>query len=231
MDSQQILLTGGTGGLGTGVASVLLAKGAHLTIPYVKAQEVERLRGVLTSADLARIQFVATNLLDERSVETLVNGMARVDALIHLVGGFSMGKTHEYSYVQWKQDFDLNLNTTFLVCKHSLRRMLEQNYGRIVTVGSRGAVQPTGQMASYGASKAGVVALTQAIADETKGTNITANVVLPSIIDTPANRAAMGSEQAEQWVKPESLAEVIGFLASAAAKDIRGAAIPVYGSV
>jgi NAD(P)-dependent dehydrogenase (short-subunit alcohol dehydrogenase family) len=142
-----------------------------------------------------------------------------------------MGKTHEYSYAQWKKDFDLNLNTTFLVCKHSLKKMLEHGYGRIVTVGSRGAVQPGGQLAAYCASKAGVVALTKAIADETKGTNITANSVLPSVIDTPANRQAMGSEEADQWVKPESLAQVICFLASEAAKDMRGAAIPVYGSI
>jgi NAD(P)-dependent dehydrogenase (short-subunit alcohol dehydrogenase family) len=225
------LLTGGTGGLGLGVTPTVLAQGATLvTIPYVKTQEVERLKGVLSSTDLTRIRFVETNLTDEASVEQLVNGMERVDALIHLVGGFSMGKTHEYSYSQWQQDFNLNLDTTFLVCKHSLKRMLEQNYGRIVTVGSRGAVQPGAELAAYSASKAGVVALTQAIADETKGTNITANVVLPSVIDTPTNRAAMGGENANRWVKPESLAEVICFLASEAAKDIRGAAVPVYGS-
>jgi NAD(P)-dependent dehydrogenase (short-subunit alcohol dehydrogenase family) len=231
MDGMQVLLTGGTGGLGAGVVSVLLAQGALLTIPYLKAQEVDRLKAGLAPGDLQQVQFVASNLLDEQSVEKLVNSMSQVDVLIHLVGGFSIGKTHEYSYVQWKQDFDLNLNSTFLVCKHSLRRMLVQNYGRIVTVGSRGAVQPTGQMAAYGASKAGVVALTQAIADETKGTDITANVVLPSIIDTPANRQTMGTEQADRWVKPESLAEVICFLASEAARDLRGAVVPVYGSV
>jgi NAD(P)-dependent dehydrogenase (short-subunit alcohol dehydrogenase family) len=83
---------------------------------------------------------------------------------------------------------------TFLVCKHSLAKMLPQNYGRIITVGSRGAVQPGGQLAAYCAAKAGVVALTQAIADETQGTNITANSVLPSVIDTPTNRQAMGKK-------------------------------------
>lgn len=232
MKGKQVLLTGGTGGLGLGVTPMVLAQGAAtVTIPYVRAQEVERLKGVLPPADLARIRFVETDLVNEVSVEKLVNGMDRVDVLIHLVGGFSMGKTHEYSYEQWQKDFELNLSTTFLVCKHSLRRMLEHGYGRIVTVGSRGAVQPSGQLAAYCASKAGVVALTQAIADETKGTRITANVVLPSIIDTPGNRAAMGSENADRWVKPESLAQVITFLASEAAQDIRGAAVPVYGSV
>lgn len=231
MQGKQVLLTGGTGGLGMGVTSAVLAQGANVTIPYVAEREVERLKGILPSEEFAKIRFVSVDLSNEQAVEKLVNDMGRVDVLIHLVGGFSMGKTHEYSFEQWKQDFDLNLNTTFLVCKHSLRKMLEHGYGRIVTVGSRGAVQPAGQLAAYGASKAGVVALTQAIADETKGTNITANSILPSIIDTPANREAMGSEQADKWVKPESLAQVICFLASEAAKDMRGAAVPVYGSV
>lgn len=231
MQGKRVLLTGGTGGLGMGVTSAILAQGADVTIPYYHEKEVERLKGKLSAAEFDRIRFVSANLAQESVVEQLINDMGRVDVLIHLVGGFSMGKTHEYSFEQWQKDFDLNLNTTFLACKHSLRKMLEHGYGRIVTVGSRGAVQPGGQLAAYCASKAGVVALTQAIADETKGTNITANVVLPSIIDTPTNREAMGSEQADKWVKPESLAQVICFLASEAAKDIRGAAVPVYGSI
>lgn len=231
MKGKQVLLTGGTGGLGLDVTSAVLAQGASVTLPYRQSEDIERLKAVLPLSDFDRIRFVSADLTHEQAVEQLVNDMPWVDGLIHLVGGFSMGKTHEYSFEQWKQDFDLNLNTTFLVCKHSLRRMLEHGYGRIVTVGSRGAVQPTGQLAAYCASKAGVMTLTQAIADETKGTNITANVVLPSVIDTPRNREAMGVDNADSWVKPESLAQVICFLASEAAKDIRGAAIPVYGNV
>ncbi|HEY9675974.1 MAG TPA: 3-oxoacyl-ACP reductase FabG [Waterburya sp.] len=231
MKGKQVLLTGGTGGLGMGVTPALLAQGAQVTIPYIVESEVERLQGILSPTDFAKVRFVSVDISNEQAVERLVDDMERVDILIHLVGGFSMGKTHEYSFEQWKRDFDLNLNTTFLLCKHSLRKMLQHDYGRIVTVGSRGAVQPGGQLAAYCASKAGVVALTQAIADETKGTNITANTVLPSIIDTPANRAAMGSTQADKWVKPESLAQVICFLASEAAKDMRGVAVPVYGSI
>jgi len=230
MKGHHVLLTGGTGGLGLGVTPMVLAHGANVTIPYHNRSEVERLKGILSPADLARIRFVATDLSQEAAVAQLIDDMGRVDVLIHLVGGFAMGKTHEYALSDWQRDFDLNLTTTFLVCKHSLRKMLIHNYGRIVTVGSKGAVQPAGQLAAYCASKAGVVALTQAIADETRGTNITANVVLPSIIDTPSNRVAMGISTADQWVKPESLAEVICFLASPAAADIRGAAIPVYGN-
>lgn len=231
MKGKQVLLTGGTGGLGIGVTAAVLAQKAEVFLPYYNALEVESLKKIIPDADFAKINFIPLDLTKEQAIEQLVNDMGKVDVLIHLVGGFSMGKTHEYSYDAWKKDLELNLNTTFLVCKHSLRKMLEHGYGRIVTVGSRGAVQPGGQLAAYCAAKAGVVALTKAIADETKGTNITANVVLPSIIDTAANREAMGVADAENWVKPESLAQVICFLASEAAKDLRGAAVPVYGNI
>lgn len=231
MKGKQVLLTGGTGGLGLGVTPAVLAQGADVTIPYRSLKDVERLKGILSPADIARIKFIPANLQDEASVKQVINSMMRVDVLIHLVGGFSMGKTHEYSFDSWKNEFELNLNTTFLTCKYSLKRMLENGYGRIVTVSSRAGVEPAGNLAAYSAAKAGVIALTKAIADETKGTNITANTVLPSVIDTPTNRQAMGAENADKWVKPESIAEVICFLASEAAKDVRGAAIPVYGNV
>ncbi len=230
MQGKHVLLTGGTGGLGLGVTPAVLAQAASVTIPYANAQHVERLKGRLSPADIARIHFINADLTDESSVETLVNAMPRVDVLIHLVGGFTMGKTHEYLLEQWRQDFDLNLTTTFLTCKYSLQKMLSQGYGRIVTVSSRSAVQPGGQVAAYCASKAAVIALTQSIAAETKGTNITANTVLLSTIDTPSNRESMGVQNADQWIKPESVAQAICFLASEAAQDVRGAAVPVYGS-
>ncbi len=232
MKGKSVLLTGGTGGLGLGVTPAVLAHGAaSVTIPYRSDAEVMRLKGILSPADQARITFVRANLLDEGSVKSLIGQMGRVDVAIHLVGGFSMGQTHEYSYDAWKHDLDLNLNTTFLVCKYALAAMLPHNYGRIVTVGSRGSERPAGSLAAYAAAKAAVKALTQVIADETRGTAITANCVLPSMIDTPSNREAMGSDDADQWVKPASIAEVICFLASAAALDIRGAAVPVYGNI
>ncbi|MDZ8055755.1 MAG: 3-oxoacyl-ACP reductase FabG [Aulosira sp. ZfuVER01] len=232
MKGNHVLLTGGTGGLGLGVTPTVLAhEPASVTIPYTNARNVERLKSFLSVTDLDSIRFVTANLTDESALENLVNEMERVDVLIHLVGGFSMGKTHEYPYEKWKADLELNLDLAFLVLKHSLRRMLQHGYGRIVTVGSRGAVQPGGQLAAYCAAKAGLVALTQAIADETKGTNITANIVLPSVIDTPSNRDAMNTENASGWVKPDSLAQVICFLASEVAVDMRGAVVPVYGNI
>ena len=231
MKGKQVLLTGGTGGLGLGVTPAVIAQGAEVTIPYRNPNEIERLKGIISPADFARIQFIPANLEDEASVEKLISRMTKVDVLIHLVGGFSMGKTHEYSFYDWKQELDLNLNTTFLTCKYSLKRMLENGYGRIVTVSSRAGVEPAANLAAYSASKAGVIALTKAIASETKGTNITANTILPSIIDTPTNRETAGAENADKWVKPESIAQVICFLASEAAKDVRGATIPVYGNL
>ncbi|NJL81803.1 MAG: 3-oxoacyl-ACP reductase FabG [Chloroflexaceae bacterium] len=230
MKDKAVLLTGGTGGLGLGVVSAVLARGAKVTLPYRGESGRQRLQEQLTPEMGDRLRFVPCDLSNEGAVAQLVAEMGRVEVLIHLVGGFSMGATHQLSYDDWQASFNLNLNTTFLVCKHCLGAMLQQDYGRIVTVGSGASLKPGANLAAYSAAKAGVAALTQAIAAETKGTNITANVVLPSVIDTPTNREAMGSDRAENWVKPESLAEAICFLASAAAGDLRGAVIPVFGN-
>ena len=220
MNNRHLILTGGTGGLGTILTERVLSLGAHITIPYHSLGEVEEFR-----------KSVFADLRDEKSVSDIFQSHKKVDIVIHLVGGFLMGDTHTFSLEAWNQQISLNLTSTFLVCKYALKKMREHAYGRIVTVSSRAAVQPAGKMAAYSASKAGVIALTKSIAEETKNSNITANCVLPSTIDTPANRKALGTKNAHKWVKPESLAEIICFLASEKAGDIRGAAIPVYGNV
>lgn len=170
------------------------------------------------------------DLREEDQVRKLVDGMPRIDALVHLVGGFLMGPTHTTEVAQFREQFELNVTIAFLTIKHALRRMREADYGRIVTVGSRAALEPSGASPVYSAAKAALLGLTRAVADETKGTGITANCVLPSIIDTPANRHAMGEADAAKWVKPERLAQTIAFLASDEAGDLRGSAIRVYGS-
>lgn len=232
MRDKYVLLTGGTGGLGTAVTHASLAVGAKIvTLPYRSQSSADRLKARLLEGDLERVRLVQADLSDEVAVEKLVNNMGQVDILIHVMGGFSMGRTDEFSYQDWQKLMNLNLNSAFLTCKHTLRRMRQTGYGRIVVVGARAAVLPAPQLAAYSASKAGLVALIQSIAEETKDihTDITANAVLPSVIDTPKNREAMGEQDADVWVKPESLAQVICFLASEAARDIRGAAVPVYG--
>ena len=150
---------------------------------------------------------------------------------MHLVGGFAPAPTETVALADWNALLDLNLTSTFLMCKHAIAPMREAGYGRIVTVGARAGVLPQPGGAAYAASKAGVIALTTAVAEELRGIDATANCVLPSIIATPANRAAMPKAHVDRWVTPESLAYVVCFLGSHAAGDLRGAAVPVYGSV
>lgn len=230
MKEKYALITGGTGGLGSAVTALALKKQANVTIPFINELEITRTKPILPAEKIDKVRFIAGDVTDETAVAVIVSQMPRVDILIHLVGGFSMGPTDQYSLADWEQQFALNATSAFIAIKTVLPVMKDNDYGRIVTVGSRGAVQPAAEMAAYAASKSAVIALTQAVAEETRGSGITANCVLPSIIDTPANRSAMGEDQAKNWVTPQSLAETICYLASEQAADIRGAAIPVYGS-
>jgi NAD(P)-dependent dehydrogenase (short-subunit alcohol dehydrogenase family) len=230
MRDRHVLVTGGSGGLGTAVTALLLARGAKLTVPVLEERQAAYLRAAL-GEDAERVAQPRADLRDEADVRRVIDGMARVDAAVHLVGGFAMGATDEFAVDDLRGQLELNLVTAFLVVKHALRRMKQGGYGRIVAVGSRAAVEPAAGLAAYSAAKAGVVALVKSVAEETRTLDITANCVLPSIIDTPANRAAMGDADADQWVKPERLAESIAFLASEAAGDLRGATLTVYGRV
>lgn len=226
MRGKTALIAGGTGALGVAVAKAAVARGAIVTVTYVIDAEVDAARAAVGPD----VTFVKADVRRESDVRTVVETMPRLDILIQLVGGFAMSPTPETSLGAFSDQLDINLVSSFLLCKHALAKMIAGGYGRIVTVGSRTAVRPAGQSAAYAASKAGVIAMTQAIADETIGTAVTANCVLPSVIDTAANRRSMPQADPTHWVKPESLADVICFLASAAARDVRGAAVPVYGS-
>lgn len=230
MKDRHVLITGGSGGLGTAVTALVLSRGARVTVPVVDDRQSEPLRAAL-GADAARVAQPRADLRREEDVRRVLDGMERVDVAVCLVGGFAMGPTEDVALDDFRAQLDLNLVTAFLVIKHALPRMKAGGYGRIVTVGSRVAVEPTAGMAAYAAAKAGLVALTRSVAEETRELDVTANCVLPSIIDTPANRAAMGDAHAHQWVTPARLAESIAFLASEAAGDLRGAALPVYGRV
>jgi NAD(P)-dependent dehydrogenase (short-subunit alcohol dehydrogenase family) len=229
MRDRHVLCTGGTGALGSKVTTALVRRGARVTVPAWSTEEAERLVSELGSFS-AQVLFVKADLRDEDQVAKLVDGMPRIDALVHLVGGFMMGPTHTTTLEEFREQFELNVTISFLTIKHALRRMREADYGRIVTVASRAALEPSGATPIYSAAKAAVLGLTRAVADETKGTGITANCVLPSIIDTPANRRAMGDADAAKWVKPERLAQTIAFLASDEAGDLRGSDVRVYGS-
>ena len=226
MRGKTALIAGGTGALGVAVAKAAVARGAIVTVTYIVDGELDAARAAVGPD----VRFVKADVRRETEVRAVVEAMPRLDILIQLVGGFAMSPTPETPLGAFSDQIEINLISSFVLCKHALAKMTAGGYGRIVTVGSRTAVRPTGQSAAYAASKAGVIAMTQAIADETIGTAVTANCVLPSVIDTPANRRSMPNADPTHWVKPESLADVICFLASAAARDVRGAALPVYGS-
>jgi NAD(P)-dependent dehydrogenase (short-subunit alcohol dehydrogenase family) len=230
MRDKQVLITGGTGGLGVAVTRLALARGAFVTATRRVGSDLGPF-GDFDDAARARLSLKLADVGDESQVRGVVDGMARVDVLLHLVGGFAMGASDEVTLEAWRAHIDLTLTTTFLCCKHALRRMKQAGHGRIVTIGSRALEFPMAETAAYSAAKAGVAALTRVIAEEAKGTDVTATCVMPSIIDTPANRAAMGDAAAGSWVTPASLAEVICFAGSAAAGDIRGGSLAVYGGV
>lgn len=229
MRDREVLLTGGSGGLGGAVTAAFVRAGARVTVPVMNDEEGRQLRAGLGS-DGERVHPVRADLRAEADVERVVAGISQVHALVHLVGGFAMGPTATFAVRDFVHQFELNLLTTFITIKHVLGRMQATGHGRIVTVASRVALEPEAEKAAYSAAKAGVLALTRVIAAETRGTDITANCVLPSTIDTPANRKAMGEQSAHAWVKPERLAQTILFLASEAAGDIRGSAIKVYAN-
>ena len=218
---RNVLITGANGGLGTAVSQAFLAEGA--TVIGVARSWNEPLPFLTIAAD------VSTGEGCEAMVkQALEHGP--LDALVHLVGGFGGGMAlAETSDQTWDGMLNLNLRTAFCAMRAALKPMRAAGRGRIVAVGSRAAVEPSPNYAAYAVSKAALVALVKNVAAEGTQFGVTANVVLPSTIDTPQNRAAMPQADFSRWVTPESIAKVIVYLASVAAADISGAVIPVYG--
>ncbi len=230
MFEKYILITGATGSLGRAITLRCAEAGANITMPYRDENRVKQFMNELDEDLIKHIRTIKADLLNEEDVQNIIKKMPRTDILIHLMGGFALGNTADMSLTDWQHQLDLNLTSAFIIIKHALKSMQQQGYGRILTIGSKAAVEAPGGMAAYVAAKAGLVAFTRSIAAEFKGQDITANVILPSIIDTPANRSSMGEGNAHRWVTPQSLAQVITYLISDSAKDIRGAVIPVYGN-
>jgi len=159
-----------------------------------------------------------------------VSAAEPVDTLVHLVGGFAGGSPVAQSdEAVWDQMMNLNLRSAFLMIRAALPNMIERRRGRILAIGSRAGVEPLAGFSAYTVSKSGLGTLIKTVALEVKDSGITANVVLPSVIDTPANRAAMPKADYSKWVTPQSIAHLLVWLASDAASDVNGAAIPIYG--
>jgi NAD(P)-dependent dehydrogenase (short-subunit alcohol dehydrogenase family) len=225
--NRTVLITGANGGLGRAVTKAFLESGATVAGVYRTGPpplEHERYFGI--EADLSRPEGAAAAVGGARG------RTGRLDALIHLVGGFAGGKpVAETDDATWRLMMDMNLNSAFYAMRAAMPVLLGAGRGRIVAVGSKTAVEPVATLSAYGVSKAGLVALVRTLALELKNTGVTANAVLPSVIDTPANRAADPKADFSKWVKPESAAKLILWLASDAAADVNGAAVPIYGGV
>jgi NAD(P)-dependent dehydrogenase (short-subunit alcohol dehydrogenase family) len=226
---RHVVVTGGTGALGTAVVSALVKAGAVCHVPYIDAAEAERfsLRGH------AQVKLVpVADLADEASVTRLFGGVPALWASIHLAGGFAMKPVAETTRVDLMQQLDMNFVSAFLCCRAAVNAMARTGTGgRIVNVAARPALEwRTGAgMAAYTASKAAVAALTAALAQEVAKQDILVNAVAPSIMDTPANRSAMPKADHALWPKVEEVAATIVFLASPENKVTRGAIVPVYG--
>jgi len=233
LDGKMAIVTGGAGALGGAVVRTLVEAGAVVSVPYQFEGDLEKLRA-RTGLPAVSLSGTRLDLTDEAAVVSYYGALARerggVDILVNLAGGFGGGRpVHETPWSLWQQQLDLNLKSAVLSCAAAVPHMLARGGGAIVNVGTRTATQPAANLAAYAASKRAVLQLTEALAAELCERNITANAILPSVIDTPANRQHNPGEDASRWVKPEEIARVILFLVGPDARIISGAAIPVYG--
>ncbi|HKG03539.1 MAG TPA: SDR family NAD(P)-dependent oxidoreductase [Conexibacter sp.] len=223
------LVTGGTGGLGAAVVTRLLDDGWRVVVPWVAERELERVErreGLeLVQADLFEQQAVA-----EAVALAAGSAAAPLRAVVNLVGGFAQGaRVAEEPIEQFEAQLRLNLRPTYLVTQAALPHLVAAGGGSIVCVGTRAALQPFPGAAGYVTAKAGVIAFAQAVAVEYRDDGVRCNALLPSVIDTPANRAAMPRADPAKWVAPAQLAATIAFLCSDDGAATSGAAIPVYG--
>ena len=232
MDAQTrtVMITGAAGNLGRCVAHSFLAEGARLVLVDLHRASLEHAFG----AEDERRLFAPTNLLDQEQVNTAVTAAieryGRIDVLCNLAGGFRMGEAvHETADPNWDFLFDINARTLLHAVRAVVPHMIEQGGGKIVNVGAFSAQKGLARMGAYCAAKDAVIRLTEAMAAELREKNINVNCVLPTIIDTPENRASMPDADPTRWVAPQDLANTIAFLASDAARAIHGAALPVTG--
>ena len=227
------LVTGGTGGLGQYVTRTFAEQGATVVVPYQEEKSFVALQQTLGQLR-STVHGMQANLLEETTVAQMVaavaNKFGRIDILVHLVGGFMGGvAVVESTLAQWEGMLRLNLLSAFLCCREVVPVMMRQGAGKIITVGAQAGLQGRAKVAAYAAAKAALLNFTQSLAAEVKRYHINVNAVVPSTIDTPANRATMPEADYSQWVSAESLAQVILFLASEAARDLHGALLPVFG--
>lgn len=231
-DKKVVVLTGAAGHLGRAVAQHFTSRGASLVLVDVDRDRLLQAHGDTSE----RLMLAPADLRDAAQASAVVQAVLHrfggIDVLVNVAGGFRMGEAvHETSDETWNLLFDLNARTLLNMCRAVVPVMRAAGRGRIVNVGAYAALRGGALMGAYAASKSSVIRLTEAMAAELREHGIGVNCVLPTIIDSPDNRAAMPDADPSRWVAPEALAEVIGFLASDAARAMHGAAVPVTALV
>lgn len=234
MSDKVMLVTGPAGNLGTAVVRKFLSEGARMILVD---HHPDRLYSQFPEManDSRHLLISGIDLVDSSQVEAVIGRIIglhnRIDGLINTAGGFQMGEqTHESTDETWDLMLNINLKTVINMSRVIIPHMLSQKSGKIVTVSARPALSGKSRMGPYSVAKAGVLRLTETMSAEYRSQGINVNCIIPGTIDTPQNRQAMPNADTTKWVTPASLAEVIYFLCSEEAKDIHGAAIPVYGA-
>jgi NAD(P)-dependent dehydrogenase (short-subunit alcohol dehydrogenase family) len=225
------IVTGGTGALGQAVTLRLLADGATVAVPYAVEREREQLSQRVAAADRQRLIVKPADVIDVTAMtafaDEVVAARGKIDVVVAGVGGFAGGSLLETDLETWKRMLDLNLTSAFSVARAVVPAMVRARYGRVVVVASRAVVPPAGGFIAYTVAKAGVIAFTQALSQEVRDQGITVNAVLPSTMDTPANRAAMPDSDRKGWVPVEAVADAIAVLARDASAHITGTLLTI----
>jgi len=229
-----ILVAGGTGGLGRAVSLAFLNEDAKVVVTYRNPEEFDALR-IAAGIHASALEGQQVDVTGEAAVAQLVSGIlarhGRLDALVNTVGGYAGGiRLWELDSAVFDRMLALNLRAGYVLSRAAVAPMLRQKRGAIVNVAAKAAFDHAAGAAAYAASKAAALAMIDSLAADTKGTGVRVNSILPSIIDTEANRKAMPNADFATWPRPEDIARVILFLCSEEAKVIHGAAIPVYGN-
>jgi NAD(P)-dependent dehydrogenase (short-subunit alcohol dehydrogenase family) len=225
------LVTGGSGALGQAVARRFLADGAVVCVPWIVEAERQRLEASVDAAARGRLLLERCDVADDAALAALAartrERHGRIDALVAAVGGFAMGGLVDTDRAAWDAMLTLNLTTAYVAARAVVPAMLATGSGRIVAVASRAVVPPAGGFIAYTVAKAGVIAFVQALAQETRGRGVTVNAVLPSTMDTPANRAAMPDVDPRNWTPVEAVADAIAYLAGDSAAHVTGTLLAV----